>query len=185
MNQQSVIEILNSLRDPVIKHHEGGRKTQWLPLRNSNGFYIWAADSEVDGHQLDGLVKHIRGVGDTPITIISGGHGTTSGQNWVLENNSIKFQHWAFNSSSEREFQIDKEIYADQQDVSVVHIDELGFNGMQALLTNHSHVILAYCYSRMDSVLRYTLDPNTAVTCHVNQSETEDMSWASMSSPSL
>lgn len=130
----------------------------WHYENSPDGAMVAGSNQKVGWRDVAEPIRHLRSRGRyNPIMIVTGTHGAADGGNWAIDG------RWCirYSKSLEMQFYMEDIVFSRNvaQGIDIIDISMLDDIKFHHLL-NHSgyDVIMAHCYSRNDSALRYFLN---------------------------
>lgn len=139
--------------------------TYWDRISVDNGATIFASTTVIHEFHIAVAVQEALNLNEIngqsrPILILSGIHGTQDGDNWVREIRNARIVQVFRSDLSHQRY-----VYEEEDTVLFSHITSnviaLDIRNIPATLfaniltERNAHIILAYCYSRNDVIVRY------------------------------
>lgn len=145
---------LSQLQKPTIFKSKPKRKDLIDLIRfvNRNGKNVYSTDVPVIGYNLLKSMKDmiLKLKNDEKIVVLSGVHGKPDGLNWNVD--TVYQKKLSYKPS----FDFDEcQLYEYKNKCSVINMAGIKFEDFAEIVHGPNHVVLAYCFSRNDVVLRY------------------------------
>lgn len=149
-----------------------GRPVCWYRESVDDKFFKYGCDTKIcENDLLTPLRKLLKTPTNEMIVILTGGHGRRDGCNYILHSNFIVRDP----KLRERYFFEQDLKYCIENRVLIKDMHELSFSELAEYITGKYHVILAFCWSRNDVLLRMLLKLEPVISyvdkikTHVNE----------------
>ncbi|HGE8462146.1 hypothetical protein PTR02_05850 [Serratia nevei] len=154
-----------------IDYHSGSEENPraWDDsIRNENGTYLMASNRVINADYVKDAVNFVSKANDKDIVILSGSHGTSRGVNWEGS--------YRRDSLIVRQFgREDRSLSLGNSRVSVRNLSRISTSEYSRIVNStDKNVILGYCFSRNDVVLRDARNLRPVTSWYVGRRQFDD-----------